>query len=135
MFLLKLILLFIMVIFIISAMQFAVRKIFNIEKKKSGFSYDFVNETHKKVDLSLRFAGLISLIAFNMYSYENGYTFTYFTVGLLLFLIILDLENAYFHWKFAHESKQYILILSGTVMIIILYILLLPVGLMERFFL
>ncbi|MBM7621014.1 hypothetical protein JOC95_002887 [Bacillus tianshenii] len=123
------------VVFLMISTQFIVRKIFKIEKKKSSLSYNFVNETHKKVDLSLRFVGLISLIAFNMYSYENGYTFTHFTVGLLLFLIILDLENAYFHWKFAHESKQYFLILSGTAMVIIIYILLLPVGLMERFFL
>ncbi|MGM0834579.1 MAG: DUF4181 domain-containing protein [Bacillota bacterium] len=131
----KLILLFIMVIFLVSAMQFAVRKIFNLGKKKSGFSYNFVNETHKKVDLSLRFAVMIFMIAFIMYSFEHGYDFTYYTLGLLISLIILDLENAYFHWKFAHESKQYILILSGMVMVIILYILLLPVGLMERFFL
>lgn len=135
MFLLKLILILIVLVILVSVMQLAVRKIFNIKKKKSSFSYDFVNETHKKVDLSLRFAVTIFIIAFIMYSYEHGYDFTYYTVGLLVSLIILDLENAYFHWKFAHESKQYILILSGTVMVIILYILLLPVGLMERLFL
>jgi len=135
MFLMKLLLLLIVVFLVVIAMQFSVRKMFKIEKKKSGFSYNFVNETHKKVDLSLRFAGLIFIIAFNMYSFEHGYTFTNYTLGLLIFLIIIDLGNAYFHWKYSSEPKQSILILSGTVVVIILYILLLPFGLMERFFL
>ncbi|MFE7060910.1 DUF4181 domain-containing protein [Sutcliffiella sp. NPDC057660] len=135
MFLFKLLLLFIVIFLLVISMQIAVRKMFKIEKKKSGFSYGFVNETHKKVDLSLRFAGLIFIIAFNMYSFEHGFAFSNYMVGLLIFLIILDLENAFFHWKYSSEPKQSILILSGTVMIIILYILLLPFGLMERFFL
>ncbi|MGD6834458.1 DUF4181 domain-containing protein [Sutcliffiella halmapala] len=135
MFLFKLLMLFLVIFLLVISVQIAVRKIFKIEKKKSVFSYNFVNETHKKVDLSLRFAGLIFIIAFNMYSFEHGYTFTNYMLGLLIFLITLDLGNAYFHWKYSSEPKQSILILSGTVVVIILYILLLPFGLMERFFL
>ena len=132
--LIKLLLLFIVVLLLVNAVQFAVRKMFHIEKKKSGFSYDFVNETHKKVDLSLRFAGVMFCAVFIMYSYEHGYPFTYYTLGLLIYLIILDLENAFFHWKYSYESKQYILILSGTVILLILYLILVPSGLLERFF-
>jgi hypothetical protein len=115
----KFIMLFIVIILIIAASKFILRKVFNINKvKKKAFSYHHINSTHRKVDWAVRLTALaVYLILMNQLFYHD------LSINLFLFFmtLIFTSENfvrAYFEWKFSADPKQSILSIAEGVILI-----------------
>lgn len=108
---------------LISGVNFFLRKVFKIEKeKKSVFSYNHINDLHKKVDWSIRIGSMIvSLVIIYLVIFKE------FPVTLYLILIVLlitadFLVRAIFEWKYSQNPKQAILTISEMTLIIIAFI-------------
>ncbi|PIC66094.1 hypothetical protein CSV71_13640 [Sporosarcina sp. P21c] len=134
MFWLKLGLILVFVFALISLVKFLLRRLLKIEKvKKKFFSYNHINESHRKIDKFLRIFSTISLITlYSMllfYREELLYLFFFAMVG---FAILDYLIRAFFEWKYTHDPKQSILtvtemlIIVATIMIVIQFNLLGP---------
>jgi hypothetical protein len=115
----KFIMLFIVIILIIAASKFILRKVFNIKKvKKKAFTYHHINSTHRKVDWAVRLTALtVYLILMNQLFYHD------FSINLFLFFMTLvftseNFVRAYFEWKFSADPKQSILSIAEGVILI-----------------
>jgi hypothetical protein len=115
----KFIMLFIVIILIIAASKFILRKVFNINKvKKKAFSYHHINSTHRKVDWAVRLTALaVYLILMNRLFYHD------LSINLFLFFMTLiftsdNFVRAYFEWKFSADPKQSILSIAEGVILI-----------------
>lgn len=107
-------------IFVLNAFM---RRYLKIEKKKT-FSYNHVNEKHKKIDLIIRFGGLVFVIITYFYVSSNpdleGTIGAYVPFILLITsIIILELVRAFMEWKYAENKKAYILTISQLILILI----------------
>ncbi|ARJ37703.1 hypothetical protein SporoP8_01675 [Sporosarcina ureae] len=134
MFWLKLGLILVFVFALISLVKFLLRRLLKIEKvKKKFFSYNHINESHRKIDKFLRIFSTISLITlYSMllfYREELLYLFFFAMVG---FAILDYLIRAFFEWKYTHDPKQSILtvtemlIIVATIIIVVQFNLLGP---------
>ena len=65
-----LILFLFVLLLIISIFGFVIRKLLGVERKK-WFSYDYVNEIHKKLDLSVRIIYLSLVLISSYYKFNN----------------------------------------------------------------
>jgi hypothetical protein len=115
----KLIMLFIVIIVIIAAAKFILRKVFNINKvKKKAFAYNHINSTHRKVDWAVRLTALtVYLILMNQLFYHD------FSVNLFILVMTLlftseNFVRAFFEWRFSADPKQAILSLAEGVILI-----------------
>lgn len=116
----KFILLFIIIFSIVVAVKYLLRKTFKIPKvKKKAFSYNHINNTHRNVDLSVRFIALsvYVILIFQLYYHD-------FSINLFLFLMTLlfiseNFVRAFFEWKFSPNPKESILSIAEAVLIII----------------
>ena len=104
------------IVVLISIVNFILRKLLKIEKeKKDFFSYDYINEQHRKIERWVRWSWmLVSLIAFSLILYQE------FPVIFYLFLFIAWMATdafvrAYFQWKHSEQPKQAVLTLSEMV--------------------
>lgn len=118
--------LFIVIIGVITAAKFVLRKVFNIEKvKQKLFSYNHINKTHRNVDWTVRITALIVylILMYQLYYHE-------FSINLFLFIttLVFTSENfvrAFFEWKYSADPKQSILTLAeGIVLITIMLVIL-----------
>ncbi|MCM3666259.1 DUF4181 domain-containing protein [Mesobacillus subterraneus] len=115
----KFIMLFIVIILIIAASKFILRKVFNINKvKKKAFSYHHINSTHRKVDWAVR---LTALAVYLILMYQLFYHDLSINLFLFFMTLIFTSENfvrAYFEWKFSADPKQSILSIAEGVILI-----------------
>lgn len=101
------------IVVLISILNFILRKLLKIEKeKKDFFSYDYINEQHRKIERWVRWSWvLVSLIAFSLILYRELPVIFY----LFLFIAWIATDafvRAYFQWKHSEQPKQAILTLS-----------------------
>ncbi|WP_169864868.1 DUF4181 domain-containing protein [Sutcliffiella halmapala] len=118
MFLLKLAIIFIISVLFIWLLQFTLRKAFNIEKRKSTFSYNHVNKTHRRLDWLIRIMSMLSLLYLVYLIFYRDNSITLFFIGLIIFTILSDTVRAYFEWKHSPHPKHSILTISEMLVLI-----------------
>lgn len=97
-------------------------KYLKVEKRKS-FSYNHVNEKHKKIDSIIRIGFIIIILITVFYlmvtSSESVWCFEPVFL-ILLFLVASETSRAFMEWKYAENSKAYILTISQLIFTLIL---------------
>ncbi|PID13857.1 hypothetical protein CSV63_15620 [Sporosarcina sp. P34] len=120
MFWIKFILIVVLVMTFISLVKFLLRKFLKIEKvKKKFFSYNYINELHRKIDKVLRIFSTISLLTLYsvlLFYNEDVIYLVFFT--MVAFGILDNLIKAFFEWKYTQYPKQSILTLTDTLILV-----------------
>ncbi|WP_413375829.1 DUF4181 domain-containing protein [Alkalihalobacillus sp. 1P02AB] len=128
MFLLKLVLVALVMLFLTSAVKVILRKIFNIEKeKKKFFSYNHLNELHKKIDWGIRIFFSVALAFFIYFEYSIN-------IGLVTLIFYIGLEcstRAFFEWKYSKNPKQSIITISEVLLLIIVLIIVIQLDILS----
>ncbi|WLR61902.1 DUF4181 domain-containing protein [Guptibacillus hwajinpoensis] len=98
------------------------RRLLKVEKKKL-FSNNYLNDTHKKVDQSMRVTVIILLIISYLYNVTRPSTeWVWFWQPwflMCLMVIITELTTALMEWKYATNRKDYLLTISQLLFFII----------------
>ncbi|PIC99626.1 hypothetical protein CSV68_07750 [Sporosarcina sp. P29] len=118
-----------------SLLKAILRKLLKIEKvKKEFFSYNHINELHRKIDKGLRIFSTISLITLYtvlLFYYEDLIYLFFFAV--LAFAILEFMITAFFEWKYTLYPKQSILTLTEMLVIIAAVIIVVQFNLLGPF--
>ncbi|MEZ0481618.1 DUF4181 domain-containing protein [Planococcus sp. SSTMD024] len=101
------------IVVLVSIVKFILRKLLKVEKeKKDFFSYDYINEQHRKVERWVRWSWmLVSILLIYLVLYRELPV----TLYLLLFIAWIATDafvRAYFQWKHSEQPKQAVLTLS-----------------------
>ncbi|WP_375200689.1 DUF4181 domain-containing protein [Bacillus sp. RS11] len=100
---------------VINFFGFVIRKLLGVERKK-WFSYNHLNERHKKLDWLVRIFFVILLFISNYYTNYNDIlgTYWYFETWfiIIVFLITSELLRTFMEWKYAENKKDFIATLS-----------------------
>lgn len=115
----------IIVFVLISIVKFLLRNLLKIEKvKKEFFSFNHVNESHRKIDKGLRTISTITLLALTcvlLFFYPN---FIYlFLIAVIAFTVLDYMVRAFFEWKYTQYPKQAILTLTEMGLILLAIII------------
>ena len=89
-------------------------KVLKVEKKRL-FSFNHVNELHKKIDGILRITYLAVYIVFSFRMIETGEfaNSAWYFIGIVFIYFLLDeLLRAFMEWKYATNRKDYLYTLS-----------------------
>jgi hypothetical protein len=106
-------LLAIIVFVIISIVTFLLRKIFKVEKvKRTFFSYNHINDSHRKVDKWMRtFTGItLMILAILVINYKD-LSYLYL-IGVITLLTVDYAIRAFFEMAYSEHPKQAILTLA-----------------------
>ena len=109
----KIIVILISLVLVLHIFSYTIRKLLGVDKKK-WFSYNYINERHKKLDWYLRIAFIILLMFFIFLTSSSTellkHRFWYLIPGssAFVFLIISELLRAFMEWKYAENKKAYI---------------------------
>lgn len=100
-------------------------KLLKIEKeKKPFFSYNYINELHKKIDWVIRITSAIVLIVTNTLVIIEGYSINLLLITCISFLVLDYTVRAFFECKYSENPKQSILTVSeGVLFLIALFIM------------
>lgn len=105
------------------------RKYLKVEKTKL-FSYNHVNEKHKKIDWTIRISFLIIIIITHYFVIRSIKENTRETIWyleiwfvMLVFIIISEMVRAFMEWKYAENRKAYIFTISQLIFILILLLI------------
>ncbi|MBU9722433.1 MULTISPECIES: DUF4181 domain-containing protein [Bacillaceae] len=110
--------------------QFALRKQFNIEKRKI-FGSNHVNRTHKIIErtISITFAIVTPFIPLLQ---TNGYlSLNFFFMALLLYLLTVSIINAHFEKNYSDKPKQAILSISDAAYFSFVILAIMQFGLLD----
>ena len=101
------------VISTISVVKFSLRKILKIEKqKKDFFSYDYINDQHKKIDKWVRWGWLfIGLTTIYLVFFQELPVMFYFSL-FIAWMATDAFVRAYFQWKYSEQPKESVLTIS-----------------------
>lgn len=123
---LKFLLILGIILLLMRGFEVVMRKYLKVEKRKS-FSYNHVNEQHKKIDWTIRISFVIvfTITFFALVRNSNTYNW-YLDPGflILVFLVISETTRAFMEWKYAENPKTYIFTISQLVFALILLLLL-----------
>lgn len=93
------------------------RKYLKVEKRKA-FSYNHINEKHKKIDLVIKISYIIMVLITLFYQSRNinGVSW-YFELWfvILMFLTISEMVRAFMEWKYSENRKEYIFTISQLI--------------------
>ncbi|MGE7947147.1 DUF4181 domain-containing protein [Lysinibacillus sp. NPDC093688] len=101
----------IVLLVIISLFGFAIRKLLGAERKK-WFSYNYLNERHRKLDLSVRIFFTTLFLISTYYTIYNDmveiawYFETWFII--IISLIASEIIRAFMEWKYAKNRKDFV---------------------------
>ena len=124
MFWLKLGIITLILLVLISGMRFFLRKAFKIEKEKTAFfSYNHINDLHKKVDRCVRIGTMILYIAVIYLVIFKEFPITLYLVLIVLLTIADYTVRAIFEWKYSENPKQAILTVSEMSVLVFAFIL------------
>ena len=116
----------IVLILIISIFGFVVRKLLGVERKK-WLSYDYINERHKKLDLSVRIIYMILIVISSYYTFNNDsvgipwYFKPWFIITV--FLVSTEMLRAFMEWKYAENKKDAFVTIAEMVFMISIVLL------------
>lgn len=101
------------VIAITSMVKFILRKILKIKKqKKDFFSYDFINDQHKKFDKWVRWGWLlVSAILIYLVLFQELPVVFYLSM-FIGWMATDAFVRAYFQWKHSEQPKESVLTIS-----------------------
>ncbi|MCM3611662.1 DUF4181 domain-containing protein [Planococcus sp. MERTA32b] len=101
------------------------RKIFKVERPKL-FSYNHVNDKHKKVDWAIRIMTMVAIIIVYMINSARipAEGFFYFQTWFILFLFVLAQQTAkaIMERKYAENINRYKVTVSETVFILAIFL-------------
>lgn len=120
---------FVLVVFgVIALLKLILRKVLKIEKEKNSFfSYNHLNDLHRKIDWGIRIISVITIITTNILVVFENYP-NYFLL-LPIFLIGLDYPiRAFFERKYSKNPKQYILTLSEGVLMLLAIVIFIQIN-------
>lgn len=112
---------------LIASFSFGMRKLLKVDRKK-WFSYNHINDLHKKTDWAIRITFIIVLFASTFYMiYTDSletvwYLETWFI--LLVFIVVSESVRVYFEWRYSENRKAFVLTILEMVFIIVLITLL-----------
>lgn len=113
------------VILALTVFNAIMRKIFKVERPKL-FSYNHVNEKHKRVDWTIRIMTMVALIlGYTINSTRNpAEWFFYFQTWFILFLFIFTQQTAkaVMERKYAENRNRYKVTIGETVFILALFV-------------
>ncbi|TAA65830.1 DUF4181 domain-containing protein [Planococcus salinarum] len=108
-----LLLFFLIVVAINSVLKFTLRKLFNIEpSKREFFSYNHINDLHRKVDWFVRIGTLIAGLVLLYFVALDEDPPSYYLVAIIAFIVVDHLVRAFFEWRASENPKQSILTLT-----------------------
>ncbi|MFC5734523.1 DUF4181 domain-containing protein [Cytobacillus gottheilii] len=123
-FLLKTVLLVAAFLIFMILIEIIMRKWFKLEKRNLFRSAAYVNETHRKIDWSIRGLGIAGMILGFIINSMRGFDdrLWYIEPWTILFLLVLTTETAraVMEKKHAHHPRQYISTISQILLIIML---------------
>lgn len=109
------------------------RKLLKVEKKPI-FSYNHINEQHKKVDWTIRITFIVVfLISLVIYQTTPGWPVQP-AVLLIIFLIVLEVARAVFEKKYAENENDYKFTLYQLGFAVFLFSIIVFSGVIERLF-
>lgn len=108
-----------LMISVITFVKFVIRKTLKIPKvKKALFSYNHINDIHRKIDWAVRIiALLINVFLIHLVMFE-GFSINLFLILLALLFTSENFVRAFFEWKFSKDPKQSILSLAEGIIFI-----------------
>ncbi|SET71420.1 protein of unknown function [Oceanobacillus limi] len=110
---------FLLLVYIFNSIM---RKILNVKKKKL-FSYNHLNDKHKKIDWTIRSIFIISIIFSYFYTITRDpmETVWYLEVWFLsfVFLTISELVRAYMEWKYVKNENDYLFTISELIFVVV----------------
>ncbi|MEY9976409.1 cation transport ATPase [Lysinibacillus sp. RC79] len=116
-----LILFLIVLVLVISTFGFVIRKLLGVERKK-WFSYNHLNERHKKLDWTVRIIFLSLLLISSYYMIYNDtvgipwYFETWFI--LIIFLITSEMLRAFMEWRYADNKRDFVVTIAEMMFMI-----------------
>ena len=127
--------LFVLVVFVLDAIvKLLLRKSLKIEKgKKSFFSYNHINELHRKIDWAIRITSTIVLIVTNILVIIEGYSINLILITSIFYLVLDSAVRAIFECKYSKNPKQYILTVSEGVLFLLAIVIVIYFDLLIRF--
>ncbi|MFJ7954249.1 DUF4181 domain-containing protein [Lysinibacillus sp. NPDC096418] len=112
--------------FCIVTFSLGMRKILKVERKK-WFSYNHINDVHKKIDWAIRITFTILVLAYTFYLiFTNSPEFTgdiELWMVFLVFLVVTESVRAYMEWRYVENRKAYVLTIIEMVFFIALFTL------------
>jgi hypothetical protein len=115
----------IIVFVLISIVKLLLRKLLKIEKvKKELFSYNHINELHRKIEKGLRIFSTIALILLSyvlLFYFEDLIDLV--LIAVIVFMVLDYMVRAFFEWKYTQYPKQSILTLTEMFLILIAIII------------
>jgi len=121
----------IVLVLVINIFGFVIRKLLGVERKK-WFSYNHINERHKKLDWSVRiiFIGLCFISSYYMIDNDTlgipWYFETWFI--LIVFLITSEMLRAFMEWRYAENKRDFVATIAEMVFMIIIVFLVITTG-------
>ncbi|WP_240033975.1 DUF4181 domain-containing protein [Planococcus salinus] len=105
---------FFLIVFAINyILKFALRKLFKIEpSKREFFSYNHINDQHRKVDWFVRGGTLIVGLVLLYFVALDKYPPSYYLVAVIALIVVDHLVRAFFEWRASENPKQSILTLT-----------------------
>ncbi|WP_044022256.1 DUF4181 domain-containing protein [Bacillus sp. SG-1] len=116
--------LFVLIVFaIVSAVKFLLRKTFKIEKvKKNLFSYNYINDSHRKVDKWVRIVTAPTLMVMALLIINKGLINLYLIAVIILFTLDYGVR-AFFELKYSEFPKQAILTIAEMLLVLTAFII------------
>ncbi|MFF3102194.1 DUF4181 domain-containing protein [Viridibacillus arvi] len=126
---LKIVVLLLIFTGIILMFGYFMRKILKVERKK-WFSYNHVNDLHKKIDWSIRITFTLIFITISYYmTYSDvnniDWYFDMWVYFFLLFIFLSESVRSVMEWKYATNPNTYIVTVAEMVLIIVLVMIIL----------
>jgi hypothetical protein len=115
----------IIVFVLISIVKLLLRKLLKIEKvKKELFSYNHINELHRKIEKGLRIFSTIALILLSyvlLFYFEDLIYLV--LIAVIVFMVLDYMVRAFFEWRYTQYPKQSILTLTEMFLVLIALII------------
>lgn len=116
---------------LITVAKLFLRKVFNIEKvKREFFSYNHINDLHKKIDSTIRITSTIVLIIVLYWVISRDYSVNIFLITLIITSGIDYMVRAFFEWRYTRIPKQAILTISEMFILVLVLILIIQFDLL-----
>lgn len=86
--------------------------------KKAFFSYNHINDIHRKIDWAVRITALLINVFLIHHVMFEGFSINLFLILLALLFTSENFVRAFFEWKFSEDPKQSILSLAEGIIFI-----------------
>ena len=119
---------------LIAAVRIILRKSFNIEKvKRNFFSYNHINNLHKKLDWMIRITTAIVLIVCLYLIVFGDFSINLFLIALIITSGIEYAISAFFEWRHSENPKESIITISEMFIVIFVLFVIIQFDLLALF--